>query len=145
MWDFYAIVTRDSTLVKLAPLVSLKQPEISSSRRCVHSSAFARLTAKTRTRPPKSCHRFINDLLGTGVRLSHAGASVECNVWLARVTPRVGNVFHTAEKCFNLVYSRSVDYDDAIPRKKICPCPGTHWACDGRSGKRIVCCRPCGV
>jgi hypothetical protein len=39
----------------------------------------------------------------------------------------------------------SVGDDDAIPSKKICPCPGTHWACDGWSGKRIVCCRPCGV
>jgi hypothetical protein len=45
----------------------------------------------------------------------------------------------------NLGPSLSVGDDDAIPSKKICPCPGTHWACDGRSGKRIVCCRPCGV
>ncbi len=36
--------------------------------------------------------------------------------------------------------SRFVGYDDAIPRKKICPCPGTDRACDGRSGERIVCC-----
>jgi len=42
--------------------------------------------------------------------------------FLARAAPRVGNVFHTAEKCFNLVYSRSVGYDDAIARKKISHC-----------------------
>src|SRR5216683_3399723 len=59
--------------------------------------------------------------------------------------PRVGSVFHPTPKCPNLMSSRSVGYDDAIPRKKICPCAGTHWACDGRSGKRIVCRHPCGV
>src|ERR1700680_3067959 len=57
----------------------------------------------------------------------------------------VANIFHGPEKCLNLGASLSVGDDDANPSKKICPCPGTHWACDGRSGERIVCWRPCGV
>jgi hypothetical protein len=58
--------------------------------------------------------------------------------------PRASPI-HGPEKCPNLGPSLSVGDDDAIPSKKICPCPGTHWACHGWSGKRIVCCRPCGV
>src|SRR5258708_31574230 len=111
MWEFYPIVMRDSTLVKLALLLSLKQLAISSSARGVHSSAFARLTVETRTRPPTSCHRFIQSSRRLGRAIITAPAQLwnAINiVWSARAASRVGNLFHTAEKCPNLMSSRSV-------------------------------------
>lgn len=123
MWDFYPIVMRDSTLVKLAPLLSLKQIAIRAA-----TASF-------------------NDPVDSGARFTRRpNCGVQSTLFGRRGRlRRIGGVFHTAEKCFNLMYSRSVGYDDAIPRKKICPYPGTDWACDGWSGKRIVCRRPCGV
>ena len=41
----------------------------------------------------------------------------------------------------SVLYSDSVENGTAISRKKDGPHPGTHWACDGQSGMRFVCCR----
>jgi hypothetical protein len=65
--------------------------------------------------------------------------------WTAAAATRLPRLFRTAEQCPSLMPSRSAGYDDAIPRKKGCPRPRTHWPCDGRSGMRIVCCYPCRV